>query len=267
MAVDINLVKELRAMTHAPLKDCKSVLEEANGDLELAQELLRQKGVLKAAKKADRETNNGVVKFVMKDGVLAGIKILCETDFVAKNEKFMQLVDEMMQKIVDVDGEFNTESAPADLIESMTSYLQEHVGTIGENLRLDYVFRSTKKWFVYNHNGNTLSSVVFFDAEGDVDAIAKDVALQVAAMNPSFISIDEVPAEKKDALREEYTAELAESNKPEEIKEKIIEGKIYKFLQDDILLEQTSIKDWSKKIKDIVENKMTITEILRVTVG
>lgn len=267
MKVDINLVKELRAITHAPLKDCTTVLAEANWDINLAQDLLRKKGLLNAAKKADRETNHWVVKFVTVNGVTAWIKVLCETDFVAKNEKFQGLVDTLLDMVIAADWEFDTDSVSSTLKESLETYLKEHVWIIGENMNLSYIYRTTKNAYIYNHNGNSLSAIIFYESEGNVDEIAKEVALQVAAMNPTYISIDDVPADRKEELKNEYTLELKDSDKPEEIKQKIIEWKIYKTLQDDILLEQISIRDWAKKVKDIMSNKMTISDILRVVVG
>ena len=267
MSVDINLVKELRARTHAPLKDCKSVLAEANGDLDLAQELLRQKGVLKAAKKADRETNQGVVKFASNNGVISGIRVLCETDFVAKNEKFLALIDGLLSKIEAASGDFDMDSIDENLKNELTLLLDEQVGVIGEKLVLDYVYRSTKNGYVYNHNGNSISAVIFYNAEGSVDEIAKEVALQVAAMNPEYISMDDVPADRKDKLRAEFKEEMADSGKPADILDKIIEGKLNKTLQDDVLLEQPSIRDGAKKVKDIVGNKLVISDVLRVVVG
>ncbi|MBU0626515.1 hypothetical protein KKG31_01255 [Patescibacteria group bacterium] len=98
--VDMNLLKQLREATFAPLKDCKEALEEANGDLDKAQDALREKGIMKAGKKLDRETNEGIVKVIQKDGRFAGIKLLCETDFVAKNEDFAKLTDTLLEKLL-----------------------------------------------------------------------------------------------------------------------------------------------------------------------
>lgn len=267
MSVDINLVKELRSLTHAPLKDCKAVLVEANGDIDRAQELLREKGILKAAKKADRETNNGVVKFVQKNGVVAGVKLLCETDFVAKNETFLSFVDELLELILDADGEFDTESAPEELKDTLETKVKEQVGTIGENLQLAMVYRSTKKAYVYNHTGNTIATVLFYDAEGDVEDVAKEVALQATAMNPSYVSFDEIPQDVLKEVETKYLDELKDSSKPDDIKEKIVKGRVFKHFQDDVLLEQSYIRDGSKSLKDVVGDSMNITEVLRVTVG
>jgi len=208
-----------------------------------------------------------LVKFQSKDGVVTGVKVLCETDFVAKNEKFQGLITTLLARLHDASWSFDFDSVDEDLKESLDTFVKEHVGTIGESLKLDSVFRSEKKGYVYNHTGNTISAVVFYDSDENVDEIAKEVALQVAAMNPAFVSMDDVPAETKKKLNDEYTLELADSNKPDDIKLRIVEGKIFKFLQDDVLLEQPSIRDGSKKIKDVIGNKLKISSLMRITVG
>lgn len=261
MAVDINLIKELREITHAPLGDCKKALEEAQGDVKKAQEVLKQKGILKAgAKFGDRTTSTGVVRFTVVDGGVVGVKILCETDFVAKNEMFQKLVDEVLARLAKVSGDFTTETLAADKKTELQTYINEHVATIGEKLELGYVFKASGTAFAYNHTNNMLSGVVRY--EGGDAAIAKDVALQVAAMNPAYVSMDDVPATEKEIKKQEFVADPALANKPEDIRAKIVDGKVHKYFQEDVLLEQASIKDQTKSVKDAI-GSMKIIRILR----
>lgn len=264
MKIDINLVKELRDLTYAPLGDCKKALEEAEGDVQRAKDILKENGVLKAWKKADRETTCWIVKFLANNGLITGVKVLCETDFVAKNEVFQKLVDDALVKISQIPWEFTDETVDLGEREKIQTFLHENVATIGENLQLGYVFKQTGKVFVYNHMGNTISAIVWY--EGDDETAAKDVALQVAAMNPMYISMEDIPADAIAEKREEFLAEFAESNKPADIKEKIIEGKIQKAFQDDVLLEQISIRDTTKTVKNMLHG-IKVTKILRVNVG
>ncbi len=266
MNISIDLIKKLRDLTLAPLGDCKEALVEANGDLEQAQEILKKKGAIKADKKADRETNNGVVKFVVKNNSLVGVKLLCETDFVSKNDSFGALVDSLLDAISAYNGDVNPESVDESLMETLTNLVKDQAVTIGEAMRIGYVLKQAAKGsvYAYNHMGNTLASAIFY--EGSDDNVAKDCALQVAAMSPVFISVDDVPADRIATLKAEFEADESLANKPENIRAQIVEGKVQKSLQDDILLEQVSIKDQSKKIKEILPQWFTITSMLRVSI-
>ncbi len=145
MKIDLNLLKELRDLTKAPLWDCKKVLLEAEWDLTKAQELLKERGILKAGKKWDRETNFWIVKFDIKDDAIVWVKILCETDFVAKNQMFIDLVDSVLSKIKDIPWEFDNDCSE-DQKANIQSFLDENVATIWESMRLAYVFKKNKKF-------------------------------------------------------------------------------------------------------------------------
>lgn len=264
MKIDIHLVKELRDITFAPLGDCKKALEEADGDITKAQEILKEKWVLKAGKKSDRETHCGMVKFVHKNNTVIGVKVLCETDFVAKNDMFKKLVDEMLEKVSSLHGDFDLGTMETKDKEALEQFIYEHVATIGENLQLGGVYKKEWKAYVYNHMGNTVASVVFY--EGDDETAAKDAALQVAAMNPMYLSMEEIPASQIAEKTQEFTEELASSNKPADIISKIVAGKVQKHFQDDVLLEQLSIKDSTKKVQDLLRG-IKITSMMRVTIG
>lgn len=265
MGIDMNLLKQLRAMTFAPLKDCKEALVDANGDLDQAHAILKEKGVLKASKKADRETSEGVVKGVQRDGKIAWLKLLCETDFVAKNEWFAALVDTILEKLVSQDVTFDSKSeAPESLLEELDVIVKDAFASIWENMQLAEIIVTKDNGYVYNHPGNNVLAVVFFDGS-DTD-VAKEIALQVAAMNPTYLDFDSVPADMISELETKFRAELLESGKPENMIEQILKWKLSKALAEDVLFEQEYIRDGSKKIKNIIPEGFTVTSYKRLTV-
>jgi translation elongation factor Ts len=144
MQIDINLVKKLREATFAPLGDCKNALVEAEGDIDKAQEILKQKGIAKAGKKADRETNEGLIKTHQANGQTIVLKLLCETDFVAKNETFLQLFDKIFAELESVSGEIRSlEDLEGGIAEKLNTMVAEAVGSIGENLKIGELFITT----------------------------------------------------------------------------------------------------------------------------
>lgn len=263
MSISIDMIKKLREVTLAPLGDCKEALVEANGDFDAAQEILKKKGAIKADKKSDRETNNGIVRFVVADGDVVGVKLLCETDFVAKNDAFGALVDSLVATIAAYNGDVDPEHVPADLLESLQTLVKDQAVTIGEAMNVAYVYKKAANAYAYNHGG-LLSAVVFFD--GSDEEVAKNIALQVAAMNPLFVSIDDVPSDRIAQLKAEFAADESLANKPENIRDQIIEGKVQKAVQDEILLEQVSIKDQSKKIKELLPAGFVVHSFTRVAI-
>lgn len=263
MSISIDMIKTLRDQTFAPLGDCKEALVEANGDIEQAKEILKKKGAIKADKKSDRETSNGIVRFVVSDGNVVGVKLLCETDFVSRNDAFSALVDSLVATVSSYSGDVDAESIPADLMAQLETLVKDQAATIGEAMRIAYVYKTSANAYAYNHGG-LLSSVVFFD--GSDDEVAKIVALQVAAMNPLFVSIDDVPSDRIAQLKSEFAADESLANKPENIRAQIVDGKVQKAVQDDILLEQVSIKDQSKKIKELLPAGFVIKSFLRVAI-
>ncbi|HRX63781.1 MAG TPA: translation elongation factor Ts [Candidatus Absconditabacterales bacterium] len=261
----MNLLKQLREATFAPLKDCKDALLEANGDLDQAQEILKEKGVLKAGKKADRETNEGTVKVLQQGDKIVGVKLLCETDFVAKNEGFDSLCDKILQELLSQDDVFDSrEQAPESLVNKLDEIVKEAVGSIGENMKLADIISTKENGFVYNHPGNKVASIVFFTGS-NVDA-AKEIALQVAAMNPMYLDFDSVPSDIIQKMETEFRQELIDSGKPENMIDQILKGKLSKALAEDVLLEQEYIRDGSKKIKNIIPEGFTLTSYKRFAV-
>ncbi|MDR0651651.1 MAG: translation elongation factor Ts [Candidatus Peribacteria bacterium] len=260
----MNLIKELRDTTFAPLGDCKSALEAAEGDLQKAVEVLKEKGIAKAGKKADRETNEGMVKIETRDGKTVGLKLFCETDFVVKNEHFQILFQTILDKLFTVHEEVQSfGTLPEPLQAEITGLITDFVGKIGENVKIGEVLVTTENVYGYNHPGNKVASLIYYSGKED---IAKELALQVAAMNPSYLTFDEVPVEEKETLKVKFTEELKAAGKPEAMIENIVKGKLDKAFADKVLLEQEYIRDGAKKVKELLGEGFMITKFIRFAI-
>jgi len=235
----MNLLKKLRDTSFAPLKDCKEALVEANGDLDGALEWLKKKGAASAAKKADRETHEGVVKVISEGGRVIGIKIGCETDFVAKNDLFIELCNNLMSQVKSYTKDFaSLDQVDEETTATWNGLVHEFVGKIGENVRLADAFIRTENAFVYTHPGDKIAAVLYYKSTGsDAEMTAKNVALQIAAMNPEYLSMDDIPFEKVAQAKEVISADLIGSGKPADIIEKIVAGRLDKEFADLVLLE------------------------------
>jgi elongation factor Ts len=256
----------LREISFAPLKDCKEALAEANDDLDLAQDILRKKGIAKAGNRVERETKEGIVRIETRDGRIIGLKLSCETDFVAKNENFQEIFNDVFDQLATQKKEVTKiEDLDPAFAEKITSEVQEFMGKTGENMKIAEVLITAKPAFVYNHPGNRVATVIEYT--GDDESVAKEVALQVTAMNPLYISFDEVNKDEIAKLTEEFGAELKAAGKPEAMIAGIVEGKIKKALAENVLLEQEYIRDPAKKIKDILPAGFQITGFKRIALG
>jgi len=265
MKVDMQLLKQLRDATLASLKDCREALIEADGDLDRAHDILKKNGAMKAAKKADRETNEGIVKFMHKDGKHVGLKLLCETDFVAKNDMFQELVQTILEKLLDVSSNVSSlDELDAMIADGLHALVADAIAKIGENLRLVDVYIWSDLVYVYNHPGNKVVSVIYYT--GWNEDVAKDIALQVAAMNPVYLTMDEISQEEKDAVIVWEREALTNSGKPADIVDKILLGKMQKAFAESVLLEQEFIRDAAKKVKEIIPADMTIQKYIRWSV-
>jgi elongation factor Ts len=192
-----------------------------------------------------------------------GLKLLCETDFVAKNENFQGLFDSVLAKIAEGSNEI---ASLADLdpaiAETIENEVKEFMGKTGENMKIGGVLVTSKKAFIYNHPGNKVATLIFF--EGGNDEAAKELALQVTAMNPSYVSFDQVDQNEVAKMTEEFSAELKAAGKPEAMIAGIVEGKIKKALAENVLLEQEYIRDGAKKVKDILPADMKVIAFVRM---
>lgn len=267
MSVDMNLLKQLRQTTQAPLKDCKDVLEQSWWDLDKAMALLKEKGLAQAAKKADRETHEWRIGFRKKWDMVFVVKLACETDFAAKNEWFKLLVEDVLDIIEKVNKEVvNINEFDKEVLESqVNTRIAQAVGSIWENMKLIDVM--VKKWnsVVYNHMDlNKLVTVVFYEWEWSwfVD-VAKEIALQVTAMNPQYLSIESIPVVERNEMKAKHMKSMEWSWKPVDIIDKIVEWKMSKEFEEIVLMEQIYIRDDSKKIKHIVPNWFKLVEYAR----
>ena len=265
MAITASMVKELREMTGAGMMDCKKALSETNGDMDAAVEFLRKNGQAKAEKKAGRIAAEGIVKTVVKDDKVAAIvEVNSETDFVAKNDEFQGFVEAVVNQVVDSDAAdmdaFMAEAWAADTTKTVKDALVEKVAVIGENLNIRRFEKIVTDGCVvdYIHGGGRIG--VLIEAEADVvnDEIKKclkNVAMQVAAMSPKYTSRAEVSQEYMDHEKEILLAAAKKENpeKPENIIEKMIIGRLNKELKEICLLDQAYVQDSDLTVAKYVE--------------
>lgn len=263
MSISAAQVKELRDKTGAGMMDCKKALTEADGDFQKAIEILRKKGASVAAKRAERSANEGVVLTRLSDDNKRGIilEVNCETDFVANSDDFMDFANIVLDT-VDVHEPENVEALLAlekdgNKIENL---LTEVLGKIGEKIEVSrFAIEKVDDGTLvdYVHHGSKLgvlvrSENVKDEGKEDIIEILKDVAMQIAAMNPGYIDRDEVPADVIEKEKEIYKEVAKKEGKPEHILDKIAEGKLNKFYEENCLVDQAYIKDNSKSISDLI---------------
>ncbi len=260
-------VSKLRKATGAGMMDCKKALQESNGDFEAAIDVIRKKGQLVASKRADKDAIEGVVlvKAEGKKGVL--IVLNCETDFVAKNENFVNFAESILKVALDI--------FPTDLkeLKSLTldgkpvqEKIVEQIGIIGEKIDIsDYRKIQAEDIVPYIHPGNKLATLVGFNKKVDLQ-VGKDIAMQVAAMSPVAIDIDDVPAEMIVKEREIGREQARLDGKPENMLEKIAEGKLNKFFKEYTLLNQDFTKENKKTVSQYlkeVDPELKVTQFIR----
>lgn len=265
MNIDINLLKQLRELTNAPLKDCKEVLVEANGDLTQAQELLKQKGAIKAVSKADREIKEGIVKIQSISGKTVWVRLGCETDFVAKNDKFISIAQQMVERLSQENDFSGVDQIPQDTMTELDTMMKDNFVAIGENMKICDAFVKSGQSYIYVYSGDKIGTAIFYETLWDgAEEAVKELALQIIAMNPEYLDMDSISWDIKDQLQTEFTAEMQNSGKPANIIDSIVAGKIQKELGSVTLMEQPFFKDESKKVKDIVANKAKVTSFVRI---
>ncbi len=267
------LVKELREKTGAGMMDCKKVLTETDGDLEKAAELLREKGITKAAKKSGRVAAEGMVEAYISEDEKVGaiVEVNSETDFVAKNEEFRTFVMDVAKQIV----KNNPESVEALLAEpamfeegkTVNEALIGKIATIGENISIRRFARfETTDGLIEKYIHGDGKIAVLVNMTSGTKELAKDVCMQIAAARPEFIDRDQVPAERVEKEKEILKAQTMNEGKPEAIAEKIVLGRINKFYQEICLVDQEFVKDPSKKVSDILKDSKVL-EFARFETG
>lgn len=270
MSISAAQVNELRKKTGAGMMDCKKALEESNGDFEKAIEFLRKKGAAIAAKRAEKTANEGVIATRVSDDNKYGVivEINCETDFVAKSEDFVNLVNQVVtmafdSKVMSID----------ELLEKnpdVNNLVNDVMGKVGEKteIRRLAAYKVDNGFVVdYIHMGSKLGVLLKFEnvssANSDLASLAKDISMQIAAMNPICVYREQVPSDLIEKEMEIYKELARKEGKPENILEKIAQGRINKFYQENCLAEQTFVKDNSKSIIDLISeyNKKNNAEI------
>lgn len=268
MQISASLVKELRERTGAGMMECKRALTETQGDLEAAIELMRKSGQAKADKKAGRVAAEGRVEIAIEGGDAVILEVNSETDFVAKDENFANFVRAAAQialqsGVPDVAALMQQTLDGQDLETQRTALIAK----IGENVQVRRLQRlhSDGPLGAYAH-GNRIGVLVAMTG-GDAD-LAKDVAMHIAASRPICVDSDGVPAETLDKEREIFRAQAAESGKPAEIVEKMVEGRVRKFLAEVTLLGQPFVKNPEQSVAQLLKDKgATVTEFIRFEVG
>ena len=267
------LVKELREKTGAGMMDCKRVLTETDGDLEKASELLRERGIAKAAKKSGRVAAEGIVEaYISEDGKVGAIvEVNSETDFVAKNEEFKTFVMDVAKQVVK-----NNPATVEDLLaepsisvegKTVNEVLIDKIATIGENMTVRRFARfETTDGLIEKYIHGDGKIAVLVNMTSGTKELAKDVCMQIAAARPEFIDRDQVPAERVEKEKEILKIQTMNEGKPEAIAEKIVLGRINKFYQEICLVDQEFVKDPSKKVSDILKDSK-ILEFARFETG
>lgn len=277
-------VKELRDRTGAGMMACKKALTETDGDVEKAIELLREKGLAAAAKKAGRVAAEGLVKaYISEDSKVAGVvEVNCETDFVADNEQFISFA-ENLAKFVTTSNSTTVEELEAEVFKegkTVKEVLTELIAALGENMTV----RRFKKLVVtkgavqtYIHGGGRIGVAVLLNCDTEspvVSEAAKELCMQVAAANPSFLSQDDVDSETIEKEREIARVQALNEGKPEKIVDKIVDGRIHKYYKEICLLEQEWVKDGDKTINKYLAEKskevgspITVSDFVRFERG
>lgn len=269
--ITAGLVKELREKSGAGMMDCKKALTETNGDLEKAIEYLREKGILKAGKKSTRIAAEGLVSLYVSNDAKIGaiVEVNSETDFVAKNDKFVKFVDDLAKMIVEKDLE-TIEDLKAAEYEGKTveEFLTELIATIGENMNIRRFekLKTEGKIVPYLHGNGSIA--VFVDLVNGSDDVATDVAMQITAMKPEFFNKEEVPTDRVEKEKEILSEQVKNEGKPAELAEKIALGKLGKFYEEICLLEQKFVKDSHISISEYLkQNNTEIKGFVRIEKG
>lgn len=275
MAISAELVKKLRDKTGAGMADCKKALEEANGDEAKAIEVLRKKGAASAAKRSDRVAKEGVIAARVSDdkkrGVLAEVN--SETDFVARNESFVQFAQDVADAALAANPNSHEEFLLAKMSNGAT--ISEEVGAqtgrLGEKLEARrFEMLSEPNGFVtsYIHPGSKLGVLVAISG-GANDGLGRDIAMQIAAMNPVALDRSQVPAEQIEKELEIYRTQARNEGKKEDFIDRIAKGKLEKYYQDFCLVEQSFIKDAAKTVTDLLKEAggLKVTGFVRMQLG
>jgi elongation factor Ts len=252
--VTAKLIQELREKTSAGMMDCKKALVETNGDIEAAADWLRQKGIVKAASKAGRVAASGLVTVVKCDNMGCVVELNAETDFVAKNDKFQKLVADVANKALELSGDFDA------TLNAVRDDIAATIATIGENMNLRRIAKvSGQHIFSYIHNAlvpgmGQIGVVVAIDGDSDkINEIGPKIAMHIAANKPEFMTIADVDPAAVEREKRVFIESGATAGKPENIVEKMVNGRISKYYAESVLEEQPFVMDPSKSVKQVLD--------------
>ena len=269
--ITAKMVNDLRTMTGAGMMDCKKALVETNGDMDAAVEYLREKGIAKAEKKAGRIAAEGLAKVFTDGNKAIVIEVNSETDFVSKNENFIALVDEIGASLLKSDAKTLEDALKVKTSEgTVEELIVAKTATIGEKLslrRIEVVEKSDDEVFgSYLHMGGKIASLTV--VKGASEEVAKDVAMQAAAMKPEYLNEDSVPAERVEKEKKFLIEQAMEEGKPADIAEKMVAGRLKKFFKEICLVDQAFIKDGDLDVKTYVKNNGgEVIKMVRYEVG
>ena len=269
--MNTSLIKELRDLSGAGLMDCKKALEASNNDIDEAIDYLRKKGISKAAKKADRVAAEGLSTVVIDGNNASIVEVNCETDFVAKNEKFVNLVNKIAELIVKNDVKTMEEAMSLSTEEgTLKDIIVNFTATIGEKISFRRFARLSKtdsqNFGSYIHMGGRIAVLTLL--EGADEETAKDVSMHAAAMRPSYVKREDVPAEEVERETSVLKEQAMNEGKPAEIAEKMVNGRINKFYKEICLEEQDFVKDSDMTVGAFVKSKNgSIVNMVRFEVG
>ena len=271
MEITASMVKDLRERTGAGMMDCKKALVESEGDMDKAIDYLREKGISKAAKKAERIAAEGLSNIYIKGNDAVVVELNSETDFVAKNAEFKELLDKIGETILSNDAKDMDSALKLKCgSDTLNDLIVGATAKIGEKIslrRFEKVSKDKKEVFgSYLHMGGKISSLVV--VEGDNEEVARDVAMQAAAMRPLYTNIESVPEEDLEHEKNVIKEQVINEGKKPEFADKIVEGRIRKFYEETVLEEQAFIKDSGMNVKTYLENNNSkLVKLVKYEVG
>ena len=267
MNITAQMVKELRDKTGAGMMDAKKALVEVDGDMEKAMEVLRQKGIASADKKMGRIAAEGLCGSYVGEGVGAMVEVNCETDFVAKNEEFKELVNNLAQAVAEMnptDADSFVNSTCPKCGKVIADIIKEKIASIGEKITFRRFVRYEGCTATYIHNGKI---GVLLQTDKKDDELMNDICLHIASNAPEFVTREEIP---QSVIDEETRIEMGKEDlqkKPEQIRAKIVEGRVNKLMASRVLLEQPFVKNPDVTIQQLIEGKLTIKAFTRFVLG
>jgi len=275
MSISAQDVKKLRDATGVGMMDCKKALQEADGDFDKAVEILRKKGQKVADKRSGREADEGLVVTEISDDGSAGAiaEVNCETDFVARNDDFSSFAQRVAELVLEERPEDieALHELPYDGDKTVETELVEMTGRIGEKLairRFQVLDADGGTVISYIHPGSRLGVLVQVAGDGDAEDVGQDVAMQIAALDPIAVTRDDVPEEVQEKEKEIAREAALSDGKPEHIIDRIAEGKLERFFEDNVLLEQAFVKDASVSVKEILDDAdVDVKQFVRYALG